>query len=104
MLWYPRVSTQISEEAEYYQMAANILHMERSLTQTLARKLRISVCKVYDRHRQIVNTESGQTPVLQRSRGVRVVANGARSQSPMPTAPGLKAGGYCSHGRSQLTG
>jgi hypothetical protein len=36
--------------------------MEQSLTKTLVHKLRISVCKVYDRYRATLCTEQGTTP------------------------------------------
>jgi group II intron reverse transcriptase/maturase len=57
---------------EYYRLAFN-LHklnrlswlMERSLTQTLAHKQRISVCTVYRRYRAVINTDTGPHPVLQ---------------------------------------
>ena len=57
---------------EYYRLAYNLYQldrlrwlMERSLTQTLAHKLRISVTGVYRRYRQIIDTDAGSTPVLQ---------------------------------------
>ncbi len=57
---------------EYYRLALNLGQlnrlkwlMERSLTQTLAHKLRISVRAVYRRYRRIVNTGIGSSPVLQ---------------------------------------
>ncbi len=57
---------------EYYRLAYNLYQfgrlrwpMERSLTHTLAHKLRISVRGVYRRYRQVVDTDAGSTPVLQ---------------------------------------
>lgn len=57
---------------EYYRLALNLGQlnrlkwlMERSLTQTLALKLRISVRAVYRRCRQVVDTGTGSSPVLQ---------------------------------------
>jgi group II intron reverse transcriptase/maturase len=57
---------------EYYRLAYNLYQLgrlrwlaERSLTHTLARKLRISVRGVYRRYRQVVDTDAGPTPVLQ---------------------------------------
>lgn len=57
---------------EYYRLALN-LHklnrlnwlMERSLTQTLAHKQRISVRTIYRRYRAVINTDTGPHPVLQ---------------------------------------
>ena len=57
---------------EYYRLAFN-LHklnrlnwlMERSLTQTLAHKQRISVRTVYRRYRAVIETDQGPHPVLQ---------------------------------------
>ena len=58
--------------AEYYRLAYNLHQfsrlqwiMERSLTHTLARKLRISVGAVYRRYRKMVQTENGPRRVLQ---------------------------------------
>lgn len=57
---------------EYYRLAYNLYQlgrlrwlMERSLTHTLANKLRISVRGVYRRYRQVIDTDTGSTPVLQ---------------------------------------
>lgn len=57
---------------EYYRLALNLGQlnrlkwlMERSLTQTLSHKLRISVRAVYRRYRHVVDTGTGSTPVLQ---------------------------------------
>jgi group II intron reverse transcriptase/maturase len=58
--------------AEYYRLAYNLHQlsrlqwiMERSLTHTLARKLRISVGAVYRRYRKMVQTANGPRRVLQ---------------------------------------
>jgi group II intron reverse transcriptase/maturase len=58
--------------AEYYQMAYNLHElnqlkwvMERSLTQTLALKLRTSVRAVYHRYQTMLPTDQGARPVLQ---------------------------------------
>ena len=67
---------------EYYRLAFNLYQlnrlrwlMERSLTQTLAHKLRTSVRRIHRRYRHIVDTGAGPTPVLQvtieRSEGQR---------------------------------
>jgi group II intron reverse transcriptase/maturase len=57
---------------EYYRLAYNLHQlnrlrwfMERSLTQTLARKHRITVRVVYHRYRTIIDTDKGPHPVLQ---------------------------------------
>jgi group II intron reverse transcriptase/maturase len=58
--------------AEYYQLAYNRSTrlsqlgwiMEQSLTKTLAKKFRISVPKVYDRYRTIIQTKDGPQKVL----------------------------------------
>jgi group II intron reverse transcriptase/maturase len=57
---------------EYYRLALNLRkltdlkwYMEKSLTQTLALKLSISVRAVYDRYRKVVDSGSGTTPVLE---------------------------------------
>lgn len=51
---------------EYYRLAYNLHQfdrlkwvMEQSLTKTLARKLRISVSKVYDRYQAMLQTPDG---------------------------------------------
>jgi group II intron reverse transcriptase/maturase len=69
---------------QYYQMAYNLhqFHrlkwvMEQSLTKTLAHKLRISVCKVYDRYRATLCTEQGTT------QGLRVVVDRAEDKKPL---------------------
>ena len=56
----------------YYQMADNVSqlnrlkwHMERSLVQTLARKLRVSVNQVYHRYRATLQTDRGPRAGLQ---------------------------------------
>lgn len=58
--------------AEYYQMALNRYQlnrlkwvMERSLTETLAHKLRLSVSRIYDRYQTTTETPEGPRKVLQ---------------------------------------
>lgn len=57
---------------QYYQLAHNLHRfqklkwiMERSLTMTLSRKLRMSVLKVYDRYRATLQTDQGTYTGLQ---------------------------------------
>lgn len=70
------IITQFQQEyrgiVEYYRLAYNLHQlthlqwvMETSLTKTLARKLRISVSKVYKRYRVILETPEGARRVLQ---------------------------------------
>jgi hypothetical protein len=66
---------------QYYQLAHNLHRfqklkwiMERSLTMTLSRKLRISVPKVYDRYRATLQTDQGSYTGLQ----IRIERNGKK--------------------------